>query len=451
MTPRTRKKTPTIGAHSKRLLQLLHHLGWADTSISPPERLSGIPGVEWQAAPLPDGQHLLLLHCGEPLPGLATVYKHYEDFPTFHRRLQAAIQDQGLRSHLGMLCDPRQTVQFIDFRREEILIEAHGEREITDNILPILALDSVARGHLHSFPRKSVAQRALELADWTRLWTSRIGAASGGTPDSVERFLHWLHLCRHAELHGIGPRQPRTLANYCLKSTPPHPVRYLLTRFSRLHGDLNLLQGASMEAQRLIARASHQQGQLAPCLDSFSRVAAGKFTAEVFAEAFSDEELRRTGWRHSLVERPDESGDGPERWLAGPYEADLDRMGFPSLIRQFDLITDDLRNLARQHAVAFERGEQVGLQLDLLGGDPPTFHEDEAPRLTLQKALNIRTRDRRRGETARLVLLARVAEWHQRLHRPDLVFPIPRISAGNGKGRPPAPRAVYPPPNPSLN
>lgn len=451
MTPKTRKKASPSGASSQRLLHLLHHLGWAGTSISAEEKLPGMAGMAWQAAPLPDGQYLLLLHCGEPLAPISSVYKDYEDFPTFQRRIQAALLAQGIRSHLALLCDSRQTIQFIDFAREEILVEAHGEGEVSETLLPLLTLESVARGALHSFPRKSLRQRALELADWTRIWTARLGAASGTSRESVERFLHWLHLCRHGEIHGIASKDLRPLSDYALKQPPPHPVRHLLGRFSRYHDHSNLLQGASTETQRLIARAAHQEGQLAPCLESYSRVSSAKFSAEVFSEAFSDEELRLLGWRHSLVEKPDESDEGPERWLSGPYDADLDKVGFPGLLRQFDLITDDLRLVARQQAVAQQRGERPGLQMDLLASDAPSFDEDEAPCLTLQHALRVRTKDRRRGEAARMVLLARVAEWYHRLGRTDGVFPIPRIIGPEEQRRPRPARTIHPPSNPSLN
>lgn len=408
-----------------------------------------MPGNQWRTAPLPDGQHLLLVQSNAALPTLDEAFAHYEDLTPYHRQLHQALMADGLSTNLVLLSDSLANVHFLDLAREEILIRAHGEGEITSRILPLLTLDAVARGMLHSFPRKSLRQRAGELHDWAKIWMSRIGPTANIGRDAAMQFLFWVLLSRHAELLGIGPKPTRPFPFYGTGRKAPHPVRFLTERFTHLRDKWNLLQGTSMDSQKLVARAAHQQGLLEEFLSSFSRVARSKISAEVFADAFADEELRQVGWRHSLVENPEVAHEGPERWLSGPLVLDIDTVGLNGLIRQFDLITEDMQSLARQQIISRERGERPGMQLDLLGGDIPTFDEEDAPRLVLQQVLRVSTTSRARAEAARLVLLARAAEWHARLWRPHLVFPIPQVEATT----PPQPprQRPWPPVNPSLN
>ncbi|MCC5874729.1 MAG: hypothetical protein JJU11_00790 [Candidatus Sumerlaeia bacterium] len=431
------------------MLHYLHHLGWTLTSISDPAPLPGLPGNIWQTTPLPDGQHLLLVQSGAALPLSDQAYARYEDLTSHHRELHRVVTHEGIGARLALLSDPLKTVQLLDLEREEVLLEVHGEEEISASLLPLLNLDQVARGSLHSFPRKSLQRRAMELADWSKIWMAQIGPPAGVNRDGALQFLFWVFLCRHAELLGIGPKASVPFHYYGVGAKASQPVRFLTGRFSHLREKWNLLQGASMETQKMVARATHQQGLLSDCLESFARVSRGKISAEVFAEAFADEELRRIGWRHSLVEKPESAEEGPERWLAGPMTLDLDAVGFGGLLRQFDHITEDIREFAREQSVSFERGERPGVQLDLLGNDVAPFEEEDAPRVVLQKVLRVSTRSRSRAEAARLVLLARAAEWHARLMRPHLIFPVPHVEM-MGEVAPKQPQP-WPTINPSLN
>lgn len=449
MTPRTRQKSPDLRASKNRLLQYLHHLGWTLTSISDPAPLPGLPGNTWQTVPLPDGQHLLLVHSGAALPRQETAYARYEDLTAHQRELHRAVVREGIGARVALLSDPVKTIQLLDLEREEILLEVHGEEEITASLLPLLSLDQVARGSLHHFPRKSLRRRAMELADWSRIWMAQVGPPAGVSRDGALQFLFWVFLSRHAELLGIGPQPAVPFHFYGVGTKPSHPVRFLTGRFTHLREKWNLLQGASMDAQKMVARAAHQQGLLADCLASLARISRGKISAEVFAEAFADEDLRQVGWRHSLVENPESAGEGPERWLAGPMTVDIDEVGLAGLLGQFDHITEDIRELARGQSVSLERGERPGVQLDLLGSDVAPFEEEDAPRVVLQQVLRVSTKDRGRAEAARLVLLARAAEWHARLMRPHLVFPIPRVET-LAEPAPPKPHR-WPTVNPSLN
>ena len=411
---------------------MLHHLGWSLSSLDDPQPLaygnSRVPRASWQMAPLPDGSFLLLVFLDELLPDLASAFKAYEDLAPLHAELRWALQEGKLLTRHVLLVDPETNVQLVDFSREDILINARGENEVVERLLPLLHLNRLAGGSLTSFPRKTLRQRARELGDWTKLWSSRIGSVSGSSPEDVAPLFHWLLLTRLAEVFELGRPGKLPLADYGLRSKPPQPVRYLIGIFRPLAESWNYLQGASLARLKEIADRAHQKEQLESCLKSFSRVSRSKFSSEVFAEAFSDEELRMRSWRHSLVEAEIPPEEEPSRWLYDPITVDLDVEGFSGLLRRFDAICEDLRQLSREQAVLRERGARPGLQMDVFGSEPPAVTEEEAPRLALQLALRVRTSTRRRAETARLVLLAHAAEWHARLRRSEPIFPSPVIS-----------------------
>jgi hypothetical protein len=436
---------------SHRFLQMLHHLGWTLGTVEDPQPFvygrSRLPRGRWQAAPLPDGTFLLLVFLDDVLPDLNQAFKAYEDLAPLHAEIRPAVREQNLLSRHVLLLDDQANAQLLDFEQEDVLIDARGEEDITDRLLPLLNLNKLAAGSLTSFPRKSLRQRARELADWTRLWSTRIGAAADTTPAMISQFFFWLHLSRLAEKLELAPSRKVSFSNSSAMGKPPQSVRYLIQFLRPLNETWNLLQGHSIEVQKKIAEHANARAQLEPCLDSYSRLSASKFSSHVFAEAFADEELRMTGWRNSLVHSEIPSEEDPSRWLIDHVDVDLDDEGFSGLLARFDSVTEDLRRLAREQAVLRERGERPGLQMDFFGEEPPALREEDAPRIALQSAVRVRTSSRQRAEVARLVLLAHTAEWQKRLRRTDPIFPQPQIEASE-RIPPRRPRVSA---NPELN
>jgi len=439
-----RKRTDNSTRH--RLHHLLHHVGWSLAALEEPR--AGKVGL-MQLAPLPDNQALLFVFLSEPLPSSEAAFKAYEDFSPGHRRLFRLLCEEGVHARHALLIDSEFTTELVDLSQEDPLLHLRNESEVTERLLPLLNPTALARGSLSSYPRKTLRQRARELEEWTRLWTSRLGAATGATREQASLFFEWLHLTRHAELMGIGRTGLEPLARFAeLDRQPTNPARRLLQSWKPLAEQWSLLQGAPLKTMDQLARRAGEGGLLLECLQSFGRLSRSKFTAPVFADAFSDEELCLVGWRHSLVEVLPQASDAPDpaRWLSATHDIDLDVTGFPGVLAAFDQVAEELRMLARQHAVQRQRGERPGVQLDLLGTEPPPLEEVDGPRIALRNVLRIRTRSRLRADTARLVLLAHTAEWYARLHRPDALFPVPQIVVQGPPPAPPTPR-----PNPALN
>lgn len=417
------RKKP-IEATSHRFLQMLYHLGWSLSSIN---KRQSIGRYDWQAAPLPDGQQLLLLYMPEPLARLDSAFKNYEDLTTEHRILQGELRRAGIHARHAILLDPQGATQLIDLHQEDILLEARDEAEISDRLLPLLTTEALARGSLNAFPRKSVRQRARELEEWTRVWSNRLGASARSTREVTHRFFYWLHLARLAEQLAVGPALKVPFPEFALAVRPMQPAHYLAQHFSPLRHNWNLLQGMALDIQKKIAELAQEAGQLLPCLQSYALLSRSKFASDIFAEAFADEELRLTSWRISLIAGAIPVQEDPARWLIDPVTVDLDQVGFFGVLRQFNSIVEDLRRLAREQGVARQRGERPGLQMDLLGEDPPELTEEDTPLIALQSVLRVTTSRRERAETARFVLLAHVVEWHARLRRAEPIFPAPLV------------------------
>jgi hypothetical protein len=435
VTAKPRKPQPVP---ANQFLQMLHHLGWSLASISEPQPLPG--GGHWQTAPLPDGRVLLIATLAEPLTPMEEAFKAYEDVTPQHRRLAAALAEAEVHARHALLLDADLGAQLIDLAQEEVLIEAHGREQITERLLPLLDLNALARGSLTAFPRKTLRQRSRELADWIKVWSARIGSAASAQREAMGIFFHWLLLARLAEQLGFGPRRKVRFGEYGIDAKPLNAVRYLTQYFKPLNEHWNLLQGQSFDRQRDLAQRAHDHGDLTACLQSFSRIGAGKFSAAVFAEAFADEELRLIGWRNSIVEGEQPSEEDPARWLFNPLTVDLDEIGFPMMLRRFDAITEDLRRLAREQAVQRENGQRPGVQLDVFSIEPPPITEEDTPRIVLQMVLRVRTARRERADAARLVLLAHAAEWHARLREAEPIFPVPNVTTTEPAPASPRPR-----------
>ncbi|MCC6547747.1 hypothetical protein IT570_11325 [Candidatus Sumerlaeota bacterium] len=420
----TKKKSPDSAL--AQLHSLLHHLGWNVAAFTEMEALGNVG--KWQTAPLPDGNAMLIVLVKDELRGTEEAFKAYEDLTQQQRQIAARIHEAELRLRHVLLIDDRMHTQLIDFAQEEVLLEARGAEATRDRLAPLLNLNALARGSLATHSMKSPGQRARELADWTRVWSPRIGAAAQMSRETMRTLHHWLFLARLAEQLGYGPKRRKRFSEYALDAKPAQAGRYLSQVFKPLAEQWNLLQGVSTAKIRDIIQGAFDSGQLAPCLESFSRLSASKFSASVFAEAFADDELRLLGWRNSLLEAPCETRGNAMEWLSQPLVIDLDATGFPLLLKKFDAVTDDLRRFAREQAVQAARGERAGLQLDAFAAPLSSFTEEETPRLVLQVVLQVVTAKRERAELARLVLLAHAAEWHARLREPEPIFPVPQIT-----------------------
>lgn len=427
----TQKKKISFESASHGFLQMLHHLGWSLSALDEPQPLKfgagTSPRAHWQTAPLPDGGFLLFVFLQEPLPNMDASFKAYEDFAPLHSELRAALREYNLTARHLLLIDPHENCQLLDLTQEDLLLDAHGEKDVVERLLPLLHLNKLAAGSLNSFPRKSLSQRARELHDWNRLWSSRLGAAAGTSPAIITSFFHWLYLCRLVEERELVSLNKVRFTDYGLLPKPLNPVRYLRPQFQLLCNTWNMLQGSPLGVQEEVLRHAHEGEQLVACLQSFSRLSRSKFSAQVLAEAFSDEELRKIGWRHSIIEKEEQATENPSRWLTDPKVVDLDAVGFTGLLRQFDIIIEDLRQMARENTVREQRGERPGVQMDFFGVEPPPFDEEDVAKVALQLALKVRTTHRDRGDLARLVLLAHSAEWYARTQRTEPIFPFPRI------------------------
>ncbi len=435
----------------KNFLQTLHHLGWSLTALEDPLPLplgtKKKPKASWQAAPTPDGQTLLLIWLDGPMGSLRETFERYEDFSLLHCQIRAAMKEANLVTRHVVLIDTEEHVQIIDMAQEDILIDAKGEEELTGRVYPLLSTTALSRGSLAGFPRKSLSQRAKELEDWTKHWTNRLGAQMGSNFETMKQFFFWLHLSRLAEILRLTSPRKVPYSDYALAKTPPSPARYITSLFKPLSDNWNLLQGSSLKSISVIVDLANKSGQLEECLKSYAHLSSSKFSAQVFGEAFADEELRLVSWRQSLISVEERRAEDPSEWLSQPIDINLDAQGFGFVLKQFDVITEDLRRLAREQAVSRERGERPGLQMDVFGSEPPEIQEEETPRLALQLALRIHTTRRSRLDLARLILLAHSAEWHAKLRRPEPIFPIPQLQLKEEKKK-----DVYlEPPDASMN
>jgi hypothetical protein len=446
MPPRPRRTSDSRGT---RLGQLLHHLGWSLGAFSEPRPILPRGAATVQTAPLPGGDVLTLVDVGDRMPPTDALFRAFEDLTDDHRAIQTALVQANISARLALLHGAGLATQLVDFDAEEVLLATRNEAETTSRLLPLLDLNAIARGALGAFPRKSLRHRAQELADWSRLWTTQVGGAGRISREIAQLLMQWLLLARLAEEAGlpIPARHPFRL----LALRRADPARHLAPIFAQLATRWDALHGAAPDVIAHAATMAHQGGQLAPCLASFSRLSRSKFTAEVFADAFSDEDLRAVGWRQALLgPLPPELPTGNE-WIEAGYTAPLDTLGFPPVLAVYDAIVADLSTLCRDREMALRRGERPGVQIDLLAGEPPEFTEADCPRIALERVLLLETARRTRADAARLVLSARALEAAARFHRrgaPDPLLAAPRIHCSEPPPRP-APRPA--PPRPSAD
>lgn len=414
----------------RHLLSLLSHLGWGLSPTTRPQELGsrrrdGLAGAAWMALALPDSQSMLVLAVPGAMPSLHDAFKRYEDLAREHRTILRALRDERLVADYLLLLGDR-SAHLIDIGSEDVLLTSASDEEFGVRVLPVLDLQALVRGSLSAFPRKSLHQRARELADWTQLWATRIGGRLDLTPGVMARFFEWLHLARVAEQNQIGPRADETFGSMALENRAPAARRFLEDRFRPLHGQWFLLQDSPLKLLLDVVAQAGKDGILDECLASYALLGAGKFDAEVLAEAFADEELRHRSWRASVTDELPDTWHGDDEqaidWLQVRWTVDLDRSGTVVLLRAFDSLVERAREAALAQRSALDRGERPGMQLDLLAGAPDEIAPQEAAWHVLKRVLTVRTTEPARVAVARQVLLARACDWHRRFQAPDERF-----------------------------
>jgi len=380
---------------------------------------------------LPDGDPLALVSTESKLPDLADSFKAYEDVAAVHREIMAALAAEGLKVRYILLLGARHA-QLVDGVDEETLLDAPSQADIDVRLAPLLDLQGGAHGAGSGFPRKAPRQCARELAAWTEVWKTRLGGSLKVGQEAMGRLFEWILLARAAEFHNL-PESPRRRFSDVASARIPDPAKFLEDRFRELQDRWFLLQESSWKSQAsLVAEAGRTTG-LRDCLASLSLLTRRKFTSAVFAEAFSDDDLRHVSWKTAITADPaDARDDDIPLWPDEPETFPLDVRGMGVLLQTFDGLVEKTRRFALEHAVAVERGERPGVQMDLLGGPVDEIHPDDAIAHVLRRLLAVSTQDASRGRAARLALLARACEWRSRLGLPNFVFPRVRIVVEQG-------------------
>jgi hypothetical protein len=434
-------------------LHSLHHLGWPGGTV-PRHKLTGLKDLggsaQYCALALPDGQPLVIVSCAGEMPPPSAAYEIFEDFSPEHRLLSLAFGKLGIDLRYVVILAPSGRAQLVDFAQEEVLVAADSRSETGDRILPLFETASVLRGSLVTHPRKSPLRRAHELEHWTRLWETRLGSSLDMKRPPVERFFRALHLARLATRLGYAPRMGVTFEDFATPTKSPDALKALRGLWRHLAKSTGLLHGHRLEELEGIATLAAEKELLAPLLASFGRLSSAKFSAEIFAEAFADADLRSLSWREGILD-PALSAreDGASRRVVESWVADIDACGLTVLLRGFDRIAEDVRLCRADLAMRERQGEIAGLQMEFFGFDPSVPDEEETVAFILADALRAVTSSATRADVARMVLLARGAELNARLHRFDAVLPNPRIDVSS-PAAPPPPAAPVPAPSPRI-
>jgi hypothetical protein len=223
----------------------------------------------------------------------------------------------------------------------------------------------------------------------------------------MARFFDWLHLSRL-----VLKRFPSLHPSGNADGFPGS--RKELEELFRLLGDTyNLLQGASLKTQLTLIDEAHRAGLLADCLESYALLSSAKLDSVTFGEAFADEALRLLSWRSSVVAGPTIDADDEDdlfSFVQRAYEVDLDENGTAVLLRRFDDLVSAVGSAALTYERAMERGERMGVQLDLLAAPVARPRAEEATRHVLKYILRVRTSESRRADLVRLLLAGRAVE-----------------------------------------
>jgi hypothetical protein len=441
-------------------LRLLHHLGWPASLAervrplaSKPGRKGRWGGARYSALALPDGPPLLLVEAPFAPAPVSACFEAFEDLTQDLRELAAEFRREGIEANTVVVIGPRGGAQVVDFAQEEPLLATDSREETGERVAPLLDPGALIRGSLASHPRKAASRRAQELARWTALWSGRLGGALGLGRDPVARFFQWLHMARLAERCGMaGPRHVPFALHHTHK--PGGALRNLLSLWRLLAEERQFLQGERLEAMARVAEAA-APALLDGCLASFARLSVTKFSADIFLEAFADDDWRQVSWRAGLVPEgmPDFS-QAPERFLIEPWSVPLDEMGYTALLSGFDGMVEALRRYAGESATAISRGEPAGVQLDAFGSlPPPSLADEDTPLFVLGSGIRARTSLRTRAELARMALLCHAAQWNVRLRREGAHYPLVpvRVDPPRATLLPTSRTMVLKPADPSAN
>ncbi|MDX2177639.1 MAG: hypothetical protein SF028_14340 [Candidatus Sumerlaeia bacterium] len=409
-------------------LHLLKHLGWAGTEGRRAQTVGkargALAGARCCPLLLPGGAPLLVVALDVPLPRAARAFEAFEDLLPEHRRAAAHLAAEGFASRHLVLLGRAGEAHFIDLEAEEVLAATDGREGTAAQVLPYFDAGALMRGSMAQLPHKAPSRRALELQRWCRLWSTRLGAAANAPREAVELFFEWTLLARLAQdTHGPGTEKAR-FADFALEGRRPAPKRFLQVLFARLGAEWNLLQGDAADDARKFLRAA-EEPLLLEFLEHFALVGRSKFAADIFGEAFADEELRTLSWRENLL-AAEQPPPEPAAALA-PARVELDREGFALMLRRYDQLVTALRAQRNGLQAQRARGTVAGLQLDAFGVDPPVeAPEERLPAFALAELLRVTTREPRREALARSVLLARAVEWTRQLDaQPN---PLPRLA-----------------------
>ncbi len=424
---KTRRPTAPSDA-MRNVLSVLSHLGWGLGRLPAPDILdtggdASLKGTEWLALPLPDAATLLCVVPPSDLPDLRRSFERYEDLAPLHGRILHALDRSGIGGGYVLMAGG-DSAHLVDRAAQDVLVATSSREEAGDRLYPLLDFQALSRGALSSFPRKPLRRRARELAEWTHLWSARIGSGLDLASTAMQGFFEWLHLARLADIRGVGPASG-SFADMTGAVAGGTVRRFVEERFRALHGTWNLLQGESNARSIPGILKSIDDRVLTECMASYALLSLSKFAAEVFAEAFADEELQHLSWRTSVTADArgaadaDESGDS---LLNSVVSFDLEREGCSQLLRCFDALADAVRQSALDRDSARERGERPGLQLDLLAESPGELGPHESARHVMRRMLPVRAGSPRHAALARMILLARACEWHAARGARELPF-----------------------------
>lgn len=373
---------------------------------------------------LPSNKALLICSLEENL-GLESAFNRWEDFTPLYRRLlhQAQLQVPNAR-YLLLMSEAHGVLLEVD--SETVMAFSSGKREWEERLLtkfdfPLLS--TLGLGHSNG---KTLRRSALELAQWTTYWCTELGSKSGESKSTVERFFLTLHLARLVDTLGREPRERVFLA-------PPPPRTKLAAMLEKLflpiHQSQNILQMGGLEDSLKFARSITD---LEALMESYWCLSRNKFTAEVFAEAFTAPDFLGYSYQQYMTrgasQPASDAGAALNMLIAQAHEipvsVNLDETGIVVLLKEFDGLVERLQQSALEHQASLARGERPGLQLDLLLAEPEEPSTTNVVTVALRDLFSFETVFPERVPSARLALLARAVEWNARLsNKRNLVYP----------------------------
>jgi len=419
------------------------------------------------------------------------LYSNFEDFGTETRRLLSFWRDHPPAPEYAILTDGQRTL-LLDVAEEEILAAAEEAEELGEKILPHLDYREVSRGSLRTIARKPAETLGQDLRGWIQRWMSEWGGALDAPRAAALDLMEALLLARQAERLGFAPgrqkledwawisegagkasgnraakrnagsrempeepqggaaKPERGSAGTARTSTSVRSASQAIAILRRIWSELEslgYLPRASSGRRGLIGWLELPGVGLLPdrCLASLSRLSTRRFSAEVFAAAFADDELRQRSWGAMVTGAADQHAktcrvpENPPAWLQAPLELDLDTCGCGPVMQAFAKIVEGLCDYNLRQRAAALRGERTALQLDLFAPEPDgltaALNVADPVGHGLGNVLRVRTRDAARARMMRFVLASMALELHSpaapKLEPiPDLRLAVPDTAPG---------------------